>query len=157
MRSGAAAGVRAGLAALAAAGALALPPAARAAEPEAPDVCALVPGADVATRIGATLVTARSVKAEPTRSRCVYRVRKGGVERAFVVWWMSAEEFDGLRAATDDAKPVAGVGDAAYAKYDRDTRRHGVVAVRRGRALVEVTGEDPAEVREVALLALGRY
>lgn len=149
--------MRAGLAALAAAGALALPAAARAAEALAPDVCALVAGADVAARVGATLVTARGVKAEPTRSRCVYRVRKGGGERAFVVWWMPAEEFDGLRAATDDAKPVAGVGDAAYTRYDPDTRRHGVVAARRGRALVEVTGEDPADVRAIALLALGRY
>lgn len=157
MHEGAAAGVRAGLAALAAAGALALPAAVRAADAEAPDVCALVPGADVAARVGATLSTARSVKAEPTRSRCVYRVRKDGAERAFVVWWMPAEEFDGLRAATDDAKPVAGVGDAAYAKYDRDARRHGIVAVRRGRALVEVTGEDPVEVRAIALLALGRF
>lgn len=61
-----------------------------------------------------------------------------------------------MRAATDDAKPVTGVGDAAYAKYDRDTKRHGLVAVRRGKALVEVTGEDPPEVRAVASLALSR-
>lgn len=137
--------------------ALALAAPALAAGPEAPDVCALVPGADVAARVGATLVAARSVKAEPTRSRCVYRVRKDGAERAFVVWWMPADEFDGLRAVTDDAKSARGVGDAAYTKYDRDTRRHGIVAVRRNRALVEVTGEDPAEIREIALLALGRY
>lgn len=128
-----------------------------AAGPEAPDVCALVPGADVAARIGATLVAERTVKSEPTRSRCVYRVRKNGAERAFVVWWMPAGEFEGLRAATDDAKSSDGIGDAAYTKFDRDTRRHGIVAVRRNRALVEVTGEEPTEVREIALLALGRY
>lgn len=128
-----------------------------AAGPEAPDVCALVPGAEIAARVGATLVAERAVKSEPTRSRCVYRVRKDGAERAFVVWWMPAGEFEGLRAATDDAKAAHGIGDAAYTKFDGDTRRHGLVAVRRGRALVEVTGDDPAEVRAVALLALDRY
>lgn len=131
--------------------------AARAAGPEAPDVCALVPGAEVAARIGATLVSERLVKPDRASSRCVYRVRRNGAERAFVVWWMPAGDFEALRAATDDANAARGIGDAAYTKYDRDTRRHGIVAVRRDRALVEVTGEDPAEVREIALLALGRY
>jgi hypothetical protein len=141
------AGIALGLAALPAA----------AADMAAPDVCALVPAAALAARIGATPVGERSVMPDSKSSRCVYRVRKGGADRAFVVWWMPASDFEALREATDDARPVRGVGDAAYSKYDRDTRRHGLVAVRRGVALVEVTGEDPAEVRALAEFALGRY
>jgi hypothetical protein len=126
--------------------------------PVPPDVCALVPGSAVAAAVGGRLSAERSVRPDSKTSRCVYRVAgRDGADRAFVVWWMPAADFEPLRAATDAPKPVQGVGDAAYAKYDGDTRRHGLVAVRRGVALVEVTGEDPAELRAIALLALSRY
>ncbi len=124
------------------------------------DVCAVVPGAEVARALGGSLDEAALVRPDGAHARCRYTVttrRDGKPARAvLIVWLHGLADFDDLRRYQEDpVKPVEGLGDAAFITFHPDSGRHDVFALVRGAAVVEVTGPDPAGVRAVAAVAVG--
>lgn len=122
-------------------------------------VCELLPGEILASELGAMLVEARFFPLPDSEaSRCVYTVASPrGEQTAFVVWVMPEAEYDGLRDAADQpVEEVRDVGEKAFQFVDPDSSRINLIAVSRGRFVVQVTGDDAGQVRQVAALALSR-
>ncbi len=124
------------------------------------DVCAVVPGAEVARTLGGSLDEAALVRPDGANARCRYTVttrRDGKPVRAVLILWLhAAADFADLRKYQEDpVKPVEGLGDAAFIAFHPDSGRHDAFALVRGVAVVEVTGPDPAGVRAVAAVAVG--
>jgi hypothetical protein len=127
---------------------------------KAADVCAIVPGADVARSTGGALVQAKRFNApDGTLARCVYLVGpSGGKETgAWVVEVHPAAVFGELRPYVEaPVRDVPGIGDGAWEYKDADSGRWWLYTHRRGEATVLVTGADDALVRKLAALALAR-
>lgn len=129
------------------------------ADPSTADVCALLPGDRMAVAAGGRLVEASLVRPEGHHARCRYTVAvpEGKAERrdVYLVWLHAAADFAELRDLQEGpAAPVAGLGDEAFAVVDPDTGRHGVLALLRGLATVEVTAPTAAGGRAVAATAV---
>lgn len=123
------------------------------------DVCAVLPGALVATTLGGRLAEARPSASGSIR-RCTYFLTASGdtTRRAFVVYFLPAGEYDDLKSAQGDlVQPERGLGDAAYRYRDPDTRRFWITTLKRPRVTLQVTGDSLAEVRSLTALALSRF
>jgi len=153
------------LAALLLAGAGASAPGLRAAGAQRPDaartdVCAAVPGAEVAKAVGARLDQTRPVRdPEGGSARCIYRVTlKGGAGEpaGYVLWLYPAAAYDELLAVHEGAvETVNGLGDAAILFQDED-QRWKLRFVVRGRYTCEATAPDAASARLLARLAFDK-
>lgn len=124
------------------------------------DVCAVVPGAQVARALGGTLDDVKLNRPGGTHARCRYTVTLPGngkpVQAVLLLWLHAAGDFDPLRSYHEGpVKQVDGLGDAAFTTVDPDTGRHGLLVLVRPLATVEVTGPDAATVRAVATTAVG--
>ncbi len=123
------------------------------------DVCALVPGAEVAKAVGGTLAEAKLVRPGGTHARCRYTVTPqtgaSGAARVYLLWLLPAADFDDMRRFQErPVTSVDGVADAAFTVADPDSGRHEFFALLRGVATVEVSGPDAAGARAVAGVAL---
>lgn len=125
----------------------------------ASDVCALVPGSEVAAAVGGRLEEVRLIRPEGRNARCVYTVGfptgRGGGKAAFVVWLHPPGDFVGLRAAGDrSARSLEGLGDEAVIAHDPDSGRSDLLVLVRGLATIEVTGPDADQTQAVAGAAI---
>lgn len=125
------------------------------------DVCALVPGTEVAAAAGGTLVEAKLVRPGGTHARCVYTVAfpgpQGRSTAAFVLWLLAPADFADLRRYQEDPiEPLEGLGDEAFTTFHGDSGRHDLFVLIRGLVTIEVTGPDAASVRSVASAAVRR-
>lgn len=126
---------------------------------ESVNACERVPGEAVAKGLAGRLLETRPINIKDfAPARCIYTVEIGGTRRALVLWLNPANDFEGLRKAADSpVKPVAGVGDAAYSTFDKDSKRYWLRAVKRGKVTVQVSGEQADWVQAVAGLALSKF
>ena len=120
------------------------------------DVCAVVPGAEVAKALGGTLAEALLVRPGGDHARCRYTVKtEAGGPAVVIVWLHAADDYDILHPLVESpTSPAAGLGDAAFVTVDPDTARHRAFVLVRGVATVEVTGPSAAGVRAVAATAV---
>jgi hypothetical protein len=125
------------------------------------DVCATVPGAEVARLAGGQLVESKPFNAPDGKlARCLYFVAppgKSAAKAAWVVELFPPEDFDGLRPHIEEpVRDVAGLGDGGYEYKDAGSGRWRLYTHRRGDVTVSVTGTDEAIVRRIAAFALSR-
>jgi hypothetical protein len=126
------------------------------------DVCALVPGTDVAGAVGAALQeTKRFNSPDGDIARCVYIVAPpddgGPKARAFAVELEPPSSFAEVRPYVDEpTRDVAGLGDGAWISQDPDTGRFRLWVLRRGVATLYLTADDETELRKVAELVLSK-
>ncbi len=123
------------------------------------DVCAVVPGPEVARALGGTLDDATLVRPGGANARCRYTVtmsREGKPVRAVLILWLHGPaDFDELRRYQEDTvKPVDGLGDVAFITFHPDSGRQDLFVLLRGVATAEVTGPDAETVRAVAAAAV---
>jgi hypothetical protein len=126
---------------------------------ESLNVCERVPSAEIAKAVSGRPVDSRPVNVKGlTAARCVYGIDIEGTRRAFVVWVNPVDDFDGLRdASTPPLTEVKGVGDAAFATTDKDTKRVQLTARARGKVTVQVTSERMEWAQAVARVALSKF
>ena len=126
---------------------------------EALNVCQRVPGSAVASAVSGRAVDERAVNIKGlSAARCVYGIEIAGARHAFVVWVNPVGDFEGLREASDPpVVDVAGVGDAAFAITDKDTKRIQLTARLRGKVTVQVTSDRMDWAQAVARVALSRF
>jgi hypothetical protein len=124
------------------------------------DVCAVVPGSEVARIAGGSLVEAKRFNApDATVARCVYRVAppSGKDQSAWVVELFPAGTLDEVRPYVEPpVREVPDLGDGAYEYQDPDTGRWRLYALKRGDVTVSVTGTDEPVVRKIATFVLSR-
>lgn len=120
------------------------------------DLCQIVTGKSVAQAVRGQIVETKSAE-----GRCVYIVAfpEGGAKnRAFVVYRHEASAYEGLREAqAGEVTQVAGLGDEAVMTFDRETKRYWLLVVKRGRVILQVSGDDKDQVRQVAAAALLKF
>ena len=126
---------------------------------ESLNVCERVPSAEIAKAVSGRPVDARPVNVKGlTAARCVYAVEIEGTRRAFVIWVNPVDDFEGLRkASTPPLVDVTGVGDAAFATTDKDTKRVQLTARARGKVTVQVTSERMEWAQALARVALSKF
>ena len=125
------------------------------------DVCATIPGAEVARVAGGQIVESKPFNAPDGKlARCVYFVAppgNGAAKTAWVVELFPPGDFDEVRPNIEEpVRDVAGLGDGAYEYKDADSGRWRLYTRRRGDVTVSVTGPDEATVRKIAAFALSR-
>lgn len=119
------------------------------------DVCAALPGSEVAAAVGLPLT---STSVDPYGNSCSYLLRAAGdYDERIDVEIKERFTYDAMRAVADTfANPVAdlrGIGVAAYTKRSADADRE-VWAVRGDGLYVKVQAEKQAWAESVARLAL---
>lgn len=126
---------------------------------ESLNACQRVPSAAVATALSGRPVDERPVNSKGlTAARCVYGIEISGARHAFVVWVNPADDFGGLRDASDPPIiDVKGVGDEAFATTDKDTKRIQLTARVRGKVTVQVTSDRMDWAQAVARVALSKF
>lgn len=119
----------------------------------------LVDSDEMAAALGADAVTAASLTAPESQTRCTYTVAEAaGPGQVFVMWTMPPEDFYLLKDVEEDITgDVAGLGDDAFVAYHPDDQRYDIYALVEGKITIEVTGSDEASVRKVVELALAQY
>jgi len=126
------------------------------------DVCALVPGEEVAQAVAATLQeTKRFNSPDGDIARCVYIVAPpddgGSKARAFAVELEPPSSFAEVRPYVDEpTRDVAGLGDGAWISQDPDTGRFRLWVLRSGIATLYLTGDDEGELQLIAGLVLSK-
>jgi len=126
------------------------------------DVCATIPGAEVARVAGGQLVESKPFNAPDGKlARCVYFVAPPGkgapAKAAWVVEFFPPADFDELRPHIEEpVRDVTGLGDGAYEYKAADSGRWRLYTRRRGDVTVSVTGADEAIVRKIATFVLSR-
>ena len=124
------------------------------------DVCALVPGEEVAEVLGMRLVSTRTSNSPDGKlARCVYLVSGSGpsdeATGAYVVALLPPTRYAELRPFQEEpTRDVPGIGDGAWIVLHSESARYDLYALRTGDVTVEVTGEDDSAVRKVAGLAV---
>jgi hypothetical protein len=132
-------------------------------DPSAIDVCARVPGADVAKALGKSLKSAKPIVSKDSKlSRCVYILAAGDKPDAptdgLVLWLYAPGEYDELRKVTEaKLEPVAGLGDEAVRFVDSGDGRNKVRVLRKGRFALEATAKEQASAVTLAKLAVERF
>jgi hypothetical protein len=131
------------------------------ADPVKIDVCARVPGEDVAAALGKGLKSAR-LRTTDDSSRCAYLLTPPGKPDApaagVVLWLYKAEDYDALAKYTEaPIEKVAGLGDEAMRFRDPGDGLHKLRVVKRGRFAIEAVAGDPDSCRKLAELALARF
>jgi hypothetical protein len=120
------------------------------------DVCQVVTGDTVARA-----VQGRIVETRPAEGRCVYLValgEGGAADRAFVVYRHEPGDYDGLREVlAGEITKLEGLGDQAVLTFDAEAKRYWLLVGKRGLVTLQVSGDDPAQVRQVAAAALRQY
>ncbi|MHB8788569.1 MAG: hypothetical protein ACYDBT_01680 [Desulfobulbaceae bacterium] len=120
------------------------------------DVCKVVTGESVARA-----VQGRIVESRPAEGRCVYLValaEGGAANRAFVVYRHEPGDYAGLREVQEGEITVLdGLGDEAVLTFDAEAKRYWLLVGKRGPVTLQVSGDDPAQVRQVAAEALRQY
>jgi hypothetical protein len=126
---------------------------------ESLNACERVPPADVAAALSGRALDHRPVNHKGlTAARCVYGIEVAGARRAFVVWINPVGDFDELREASEPpVTEVNGVGDAAFATTDKDTKRVQLTARVRGKVTVQVTSERMEWAQAIARVALSKF
>jgi hypothetical protein len=126
------------------------------------DVCALVPGAEVAAAVAASLQETKGYNSpDGDIARCVYIVAplegNGSKPRAFAAELEGASSFAEVRPYVEEpTRDVEGLGDGAWTSRDPDTGRFRLWVLRRGVATLYLTGDDEAELRMIAKLVLSK-
>ena len=126
------------------------------------DVCTLVPSAEVAGAVGATLQeTKRYNSPDGDIARCVYimgpSADDGAQPRAIAVELESPSSFTSVRPYVEEPiRDVAGLGDGAWIYRDPETGRLRLWVLRRGVATLYLTGDDENELGPVAELVLSK-
>lgn len=126
------------------------------------DVCALVPGDEVAHAVSASLREAKRFNSpDGDIARCVYIVEPAGSEgtqpRAFAVELEPASNFAELRPFVEEpTHDVGGLGDGAWTSRDPDTGRFRLWVLRGGTATLYLTADDETELRKIAELVLSK-
>lgn len=120
------------------------------------DVCQVVTGDTVARA-----VQGRIVESRPAEGRCVYLVALatgGAANHAFVVYRHEPGEYDGLREVLEgEVTKLEGLGDEAVLTFDPEAKRYWLLVGKRGLVTLQVSGDDSAQVRQVAAAALRQY
>lgn len=119
----------------------------------------IVASDEMAAALGADAVTAASLTAPESQTRCTYTVTEAaGAGQVFVMWTMPPEDFYLLKDVEEDITgDDAGLGDDAFVAYHADDQRYDIYALVGGKITIEVTGSDEASVRKVVELALAQY
>jgi hypothetical protein len=126
------------------------------------DVCALVPGAEVAQVVAATpQETKRYNSPDGDIARCVYIVAKpddgGSTARAFAVELELPSNFAEVRPYVEEpTRDVEDLGDGAWTSIDPDTGRTRLWVLRSGIATLYLTGDDEGELQLIADLVLSK-
>lgn len=126
------------------------------------DVCALVPGDQVAHAVGARLTETRRFNSpDGDIARCVYILALGGGEeapgRVFAIELQEPSSFTDVRPFVEEpVHGVDGLGDGAWTFRDPDVGRHRLYVLRRDVATLYLTGDDEGELRALAELVLSR-
>jgi hypothetical protein len=132
-------------------------------DPSATNVCARVPGADVAKALGKTLRSEKPIVFRDSKlSRCVYLLaspdKPEGPTEGLVLWLYAPGEYAELKRASEaKLEPVAGLGDEAVSFVDPGDGRRKLRLVRHGRFALEATASDAQSARALATLALERF
>lgn len=117
------------------------------------DICTAIPGADIATAVGGTMLETKS-----SPGRCVYIVgfkAKYPPGRAFVIYRHEAGDYDGLKDAMEGPrKNLVGIGNEAVITRDKDSGRYWLLTVIHGKAAFQVSGDTEEMTRKVAEVAL---
>lgn len=123
------------------------------------DACQILPGAEVVQLVGGRLTEERLIKDQETVvTRCVYLISDDAGGKAFVFWLMPAEDYTGMKEFMDDPyREVAGLGDEAFITYHPDDDRYDLIALKRDRATIEVTGPNEEDVRTLVSVALKAF
>jgi hypothetical protein len=126
---------------------------------ESVNVCERLPSEAVAGAVGGRALDAKPVNIKGfAPARCVYGIEIDKKRQAFVVWMNPADDFDGLRkAAEPPVTPLSGIGDQAYWTLDKETKRHWLTAVARGKVTIQVSGEKLDSLQSIARLALSKF
>jgi len=128
--------------------------------PATVDVCARVPGSEVAALFGLELQQERRIASDGDPSRCVYRLGRSGSEETVegvVLWLYVPEDYDALLPYVEGTKePVEGLGDAAILFHDPGDGRWKLRCLVRGRFAVEATASTSDGARKVGRLAVER-
>lgn len=126
------------------------------------DVCALVPGSELAAAAGATLEEAKRFNSpDGDIARCVYIVGPTGdagtEPRAIAVELEPEADFAEVRPYVEEpTRDVEGLGDGAWTSRDPDTGRFRLWVLRRGVATLYLTSADEADLPKVAELVLSK-
>ncbi|UCF37930.1 MAG: hypothetical protein JSU96_03430 [Acidobacteriota bacterium] len=123
------------------------------------DACQILPGAEVVQLVGGRLTEERLIKDQETVvTRCLYLISDDAGGKAFVFWLMPAEDYTGMKEFMDDPyREVAGLGDEAFITYHPDDDRYDLIALKRDRATIEVTGPNEEDVRTLVSAALKAF
>lgn len=135
-------------------------PAQRLVDPSTVDVCARVPGEEVARLFALELKQARRIATEGDPSRCIYLLGRAGSDETvegLVLWLYVPEDYDELLPYVEGpTEPVEGLGDAAILFHDPGDERWKLRSVLRGRLAIEATASSAGGARRLAGLALER-
>lgn len=120
------------------------------------DVCKIVTGESVARAVQGRIVETKSAE-----GRCFYLVASpegGAANRAFVVYRHEPGDYAGLREVQEgEITVLEGLGDEAVLTFDAEAKRYWLLVGKRGLVTLQVSGDDPAQVRQVAAEALRQY
>ncbi len=126
------------------------------------DVCAAVPGAEVARAAGGRLLEAKAFQAPDGKlTRCTYQVVPAGAgdekRVSWVVELLPRGQYEALRPFVDQpVREIARMGDGAFVYTEAESGRLRLYGRRRKGTTVSLTGTDEAILRRIALLVLSR-
>lgn len=121
--------------------------------------CSVVNGEQAASALGGTFIGSKEIAdPPPNQVHCTLNVKIAGAEKVFVIWQMPAEDYDELKSFEEDpVTDVSGVGDKAFITFHPDNMRYDMAAAKAGKFLIEVTGDDEAQVKQLVSFIISQY
>ena len=93
-----------------------------------------------------------------TAARCIYGVDIAGKRQNFVVWLSPADDFRGLRDASEPpVKPISGIGHDAYLTYDKQFKRYMLTSTRRGSITIQVTSDQADWAQSISKAVIAKF
>ncbi len=124
------------------------------------DVCQRVPGKAVAEALGGQLADTLAFRASADQpSRCRYSIGSSdsarSMRQAYVVLLLPPRDFETRRMQQQNpVESIPGLGDAAYVTYAPAGERTDLYVLKRGKAAIQVTGENRAALVKIAKVAV---
>lgn len=118
-------------------------------------LCQIVPGETVAQAVQGKIMETKAAE-----GRCVYIVTmpEGRGTAAFVIYRHGADDYQGLRDAQEgEITKIDDLGDEAVLAFDKEAERYWLLVVKRGLVTLQVSGNNPDQVRQVAAAALPQF
>jgi hypothetical protein len=121
------------------------------------NACTLIPGEAVAKALNATLSDPGNPGTGSGGPDCTYGLIPNGATvgtQLYNIFILSPDLYDISQNAFVDGQPIAGLGDKAVMGTRAGTTSYDLIALKTGEFAIEVIGNDPGLVQELAHYAL---